>query len=68
MAEVTLIVKEKGVRLIIRDSGIIFKITDEDARVSSLRQYFVANLITLSEYKIYMKTTGFNRNEIYFED
>ena len=65
-AECTLIVQPDGVRLIIRDSGVIFDITDEKAKADSYRQYVVSNLMVNHEAKLYMVTTGYNRNEFFF--
>ena len=64
--ECTLIMEEEGVRLILRDTGKIFDITDENAVIDSFRQYFVSSLIKVIDYKIYVATTGYNRNEFYF--
>ena len=54
--------------MILRDSGVIFDITDEDARPGSFRQYIVANLITAIEIKTYLVTTGYNRNVFVFAE
>ena len=60
-------VEEEGVRLILRDSGKIFDITDTDTLPDSFREYVVANLmIAAQEYKSYITTTGYNRNELFF--
>ena len=50
--------EETGVRFILRDSGIIFDITDEDSQIGSLRQYFVARTMGLPERKSSLATTG----------
>ena len=65
-AECTLMVQPDGVRLIIRDSGVIFDITNEKAKADSYRQYVVSNLMVNHEAKLYMVTTGYNRNEFFF--
>ncbi|MBR5381132.1 MAG: hypothetical protein IK136_00775 [Oscillospiraceae bacterium] len=67
-AECTLIAESVGVRLILRDSGAVFDITDEDALADSFRQYVVANMMTTQKTKAYMTTTGYNRNELFFAD
>ena len=67
-AECTLIMEEEGARLILRDTGIIFDITDEDAAVDSFLQYTVANMMQAIDYKAYVVTTGYNRNELFFEE
>jgi hypothetical protein len=65
-AECTLMIQPDGVRLIVRDSGVIFDITDEKAKADSYRQYVVSNLMVNHEAKLYMVTTGYNRNEFFF--
>lgn len=51
-----------GVSLVLRDDGVIFDITDADARVSSLRSYLVSTLMTAIPGRRNITTTGFNRN------
>lgn len=65
-AECTLMIEPDAVRIILRDSGIIFDITDADARVSSFRQFFVASVMERQRFKAYLTTTGYNRNEFSF--
>lgn len=66
-AECTIILEDDGVRLILRDSGVIFDITDTDNDIDSFRQYIVSNLMLNQERKLYMTTTGYNRNELFFQ-
>ena len=66
-AECTIITEEDGVRVILRDSGVIFDITDTDARADSFRQYIVSNLMLNQDRKLYLTTTGYNRNELFFK-
>ena len=68
LAECTLILEERGVRLILRDLGKIFDITDEEARPDSFRQYLVTNMISALDIKTYLVTTGYNRNEFVFTE
>ena len=56
---------DAGVRLILRDSGVLFDITEGDSELSSFRNYIISRTITLSEYKSYTIATGYNRNELY---
>lgn len=51
-----------GVVLTLRDDGVIFDITDADARVSGLRTYLVATMMQRQSEKSNILTTGFNRN------
>ena len=60
-AEVTVDLND-GLMLVIRDDGVIFDITDVDARVSSLRSYLVSELMTAIPSRRNLTTTGFNRN------
>lgn len=61
LAEVTVDLRD-GLRLVLRDDGEIFDITDADAKVSSLRSYLVSNLMAATPARRNMLTTGFNRN------
>ncbi len=67
-AECTVMAEPDGVRIILRDSGVIFDITDGDALPDSFRQYVVASLMTANRRKIYLTTTGYNRNELFFAE
>ena len=49
-------------RMILRDSGILFDVTDAD----SLRQYVVARMMVAHDKKAYLTTTGYNRIELFF--
>lgn len=62
--EYTLILNNEEVRIILRFSGNIFDITDIDAKVDSLRQYVISNILTATDYKAYIKTGGYNRNVV----
>ena len=64
-AELMVIRDDAGVRLILRDSGVLFDITEGDCELSSFRNYIISRTITLSEYKSYTIATGYNRNELY---
>ncbi len=61
LAEVSLIEGENA-RLIFRDDGVIFDITDTDQRISSLRSFVVANLMEHEVGRENLTMTGFNRN------
>ena len=63
LAEYTLLLEEDGqVRIIIRDDGEIFDVTDEDLNVTSLRSYIVSRLMTIQRLRQNITTTSFNRN------
>lgn len=61
LAEVT-VDQNEGLTLIMRDDGVLFDITDADARISSLRSYLVSNLMSAIPNRRNLTTTGFNRN------
>ncbi|MBQ7544741.1 MAG: ATP-binding protein [Synergistaceae bacterium] len=63
LAEYTIEVDEdERVRIIIRDDGEIFDVTDEDLNVTSLRSYVVSRLMTRQRLRRNITTTSFNRN------
>lgn len=66
--ECTIMVEFAGIRVILRDSGKFFDITDSDAIPDSFNQYMVSNLMVVQENKAYMLTTGYNRIEMFFTD
>ena len=65
IGEVTLDLND-GVLMTLRDDGIIFDITDADAKVSSLRAYLVASVMERHRDRINLVTAGFNRNVFRF--
>ena len=54
--------KAGRVRLILRDDGEIFDITDADASITSLRAYLVASIMERQAHRLNLTTSGFNRN------
>ena len=65
IGEVTLDLND-GVLMTLRDDGILFDITDADAKVSSLRTYLVASAMARHHDRINLVTAGFNRNVFRF--
>ena len=65
LGEVTLDMND-GVRLILRDDGEIFDITDADQQISSLRTFLVASIMERQSGRLNLVTTGFNRNVFEF--
>ena len=65
LGEVTLDLND-GVLMTLRDDGVIFDITDVDAKVSSLRTYLVASVMRQQNGRLNMVTAGFNRNVFRF--
>ena len=62
LADCTVIVEPDKIRLITRDNGIIFDITDPDANVESLNTYVAGRLMSTSSKVSYFTTIAFNRN------
>ena len=65
LGEVTLDLND-GVRLVLRDDGEIFDITDSDQEISSLRTFLVASIMENQSGRLNLVTTGFNRNVFQF--
>ena len=61
LGEVTVDLND-GVKLVLRDDGEIFDITDADQRISSLRTFLVASIMESQKRRMNLVTTGFNRN------
>ena len=65
-AECTILSEPAGMRMILRDSGILFDVTDADTLPDSLRHYVVARMMVAHDKKAYLTTTGYNRIELFF--
>ena len=65
-AECTILAEPAGMRMILRDSGILFDVTDADSLPDSLLQYVVARMMVAHDKKAYLTTTGYNRIELFF--
>lgn len=50
------------IQLIFRDDGRLINITDSDMQVTSLRSYLLSQIMTLTQDRINMITTSYNRN------
>ena len=63
LGECGLLLGEDSIRMIVRDTGEKFDVTDADLNVSSLRSYVVSNVAqALTVQKRYMTAMSFNRN------
>lgn len=62
MAEMTVFLEEDKVRIIMRDDGEIFNITDSDDAVISFRSFFVSSLMSDQGPRKNLTTMSFNRN------
>ena len=67
-AAVTVILEDRLARLIFRYEGKAVDFSARDERIDSLRQYFVETVSAVADGRIYMLTTGYNRNELYIRD
>jgi len=62
-AECTLILKNEGVHIIIKDDGVLFDIAREDVSAHSLAEFAVSGYMEkLKENKMYLTTMSYNRN------
>ena len=68
LADCSVIVGKEHVRLITRDNGMIFDITDVNADIKSLGQYVAARLIEKNSGAEYITTISFNRNSFLWEN
>ena len=63
LCECTILLEESGVRMIFRDSGEVFDVSDPDLAVTSLRSYIVASYAEEVSYqKGHLVAMSFNRN------
>ena len=61
LAEISFIVAPDETRMVMRDTGKLRDITDDDARVSSLRSFVISGLMRSQENRRYLTTIGCNR-------
>ena len=67
LVELSLFFKPDSVLVILRDSGLLFDITDPDLRIKGLSGFVLNGLMKAhKEEKAYLVTTGYNRNMIRF--
>ncbi len=66
LAEYSLLFESDSARLIIRDSGIVFDVTDPELKITGLSSFVVNGLLKAKEDKNYIPTVGHNRNMIRF--
>ena len=66
LGEVTVDMND-GIVMTLRDDGVIFDITDADAKVTSLRTFLVASVMESHRERINLVTAGFNRNVFRFK-
>lgn len=62
-AEATIDINKNKIRMILKDDGELFNITDDDVNVDSLSTYVVSNVLQEAvERKQYLTTMSYNRN------
>ena len=66
--ECTIITEENGVRVILRDTGILFDITDSEAYINSFEQYIISRVMLFPKSKMYITSLGYNRSEYFFSE
>ena len=62
LTECNILLSESKLRLITRDNGKIFNITDSNAKVKNLRSYVLACLMEQNSERSHVTTISFNRN------
>lgn len=67
LAECTLMVNDKYLRLITRDSGRVFDITKSDEDIKSLGHYVAARMMETANETTYQTSISFNRNSYMWE-
>ena len=67
LIEYSLFFEDGSATIIERDSGELFDITDSDLKLAGLSGFVLSNLMTGSEEKMHLVTTGYNRNMIRFD-
>ncbi|MBP3270612.1 MAG: hypothetical protein J6M17_00105 [Ruminococcus sp.] len=67
-AECTLITEDRSVRMILRDTGKKFDISEMNTAEHSFLRYTVERLMTAADHNAYISTTGYNRNELMFNE
>ena len=53
---------EEKIKIIFRDDGIIFNMTDTDSEISSFRSFVVSSLMEHYSDKANLTTTSYDRN------
>ncbi len=66
LVEYSVTFDEDKAKLIIRDSGVIFDITDPDLEIKGLSSFVLNGLMNAQKEKDYIPTTGYNKNMIQF--
>ena len=62
LADCTVMINDEYVKIITRDNGIIFDVTDTDKEVESFGSYVTARLMAAGQKNSYLTSISFNRN------
>ena len=66
LIELSIFYEEGSVLIIVRDSGILFDLTESDVQVGELSSFILSGLMESHHEKAYLVTTGYNRHMIRF--
>ena len=66
LVEISLFFEKDSVLIIERDSGELFDLTDPDLHIDGLSGFVLSGLMEAQKEKVYLVTTGYNRNMIRF--
>lgn len=66
LIELSIFYEEGSVHIIVRDSGILFDLTESDVQVGELSSFILSGLMESHHEKAYLVTTGYNRHMIRF--
>ena len=66
LVEISLFFEKNSVLVIERDSGELFDLTDPDLHIEGLSGFVLSGLMEAQKEKVYLVTTGYNRNMIRF--
>ncbi|MDO5329140.1 MAG: MATE family efflux transporter [Coriobacteriia bacterium] len=61
IAEFTIIIEDDKVKIIERDNGVLFDITNVNQQCDDLNVYLLSNFMEYLAGRVYLKSTGFNR-------
>ena len=68
LSEISFVISSEETRMVMRDTGKLRDITDDDARVSSLRSFVISGLMRSHENRRYLTTIGCNRAAFVFSN
>ena len=66
LIELSIFFEEDSVLIVVRDSGVLFDLTESDVHVGALSGFILSRLMETHQDKAYLVTTGYNRHMIRF--